>query len=231
MKAIFAAFSVSTLRTAGFLAALGLAAFVLPQAALAQGVTDSAASAPSVREARVAGFRSARFGMSEDEVRAAAALDFGIAPEDMVDGINTVERTRVLTALVPDVLPEGGIAQLSYIFGYRSKALIQVGVLWATTTDPELKPQTIAANGDVLQAHFLGAGYRPDSITADMMLDTGILLFRGADAEGRTVILLLQGRFADNVPGRLPLTATSLTLLYAEDPDRPDIFRLEDGNF
>jgi len=231
MMAILADSFCSCLRTAGRASALCLVVLVLPGTAAAQTATDSVAAAPVARAAHVSGFRSARFGMSEDEVRAAAVADFDIAPEDIVDGINTVERTRVLTALVPDVLPEGGIAQLSYIFGYRSKALIQVGVLWATTTDPELTPQTIAANGDVLQAHFLGAGYVPDSITADMMLDTGILLFRGADAEGRSVILLLQGRFADDVPGRLPLTATSLTLLYAEDPERPDIFRLEDGNF
>jgi len=204
---------------------------VVPASVPAQTAPDAAVATTPTREARVDGFRSARFGMTEDEVRAAAVADFAIDPDALMDGINTVERTRVLTALVPDVLPEGGTAQLSYIFGYRSKTLIQVGLLWNAGTDPDLTPDTIAANGDVLQAHFLNAGHAAETVSVDTILDGGILLYSGADAEGRTVILLLQGRFADDVPGRLPLTATSLTLLYAEDPENPDIFRIGDGEF
>lgn len=231
MKAISAAFPRPGLCRAMVAGVITLAMVCLAFPVTAQTASDSALVTTPTREARVEGFRSARFGMTEDEVRAAAAADFAIAPEDLLDGINTVERTRVLTALVPDVLPEGGSAQLSYIFGYRSKALIQVGLLWSAGTDPDLTPDTIAANGDVLQAHFLNAGHAAATVSVDTILDGGILLYSGADAEGRSVILLLQGRFADDVPGRLPLTATSLTLLYAEDPENPDIFRIGDGEF
>ena len=210
---------------------MALAVSCLPVPAIAQSASEGALATTPARAAQVTGFRSAHFGMTEDAVRAAAAADFAIDPDALMDGINTVERTRVLTALVPGVLPEGGTAQLSYIFGYRSKALIQVGLLWNAGTDPDLTPDTIAANGDVLQAHFLNAGHVAETVSVDTILDGGILLYSGADAEGRSVILLLQGRFADDVPGRLPLTATSLTLLYAEDPENPDIFRIGDGEF
>lgn len=206
----------------------------LAGAAIAQQaapVGTAATPAEASPEVAVRGFRSARFGMSPDEVRAAMIADFGLAEDDILDGINNVERTRVLSAIVPDVLPEGGAAQVSYVFGYRSGTLIQAGVLWSGATDPDITPEMLAANGEVLRAFFGGAGYPEDRISADVVLETGLLLFRGADREGRTVILLQQGTFADGVAGQLPLTPSSLTLLYALDPENPDILTLNEGDF
>lgn len=177
------------------------------------------------------GFRSSRFGMTPDEVRAAMIDDFDLTGDDIIDGMNRAERTRVLSAIVPDILPEGGAAQVSYVFGYRSETLIQAGILWSSATDPAITPDLLAANGDVLRAHFSGAGYPADRVATDVVLETGLLLFRGADAQGRTVILLQQGEFTDGVAGQLPLTPTSLTLLYALDPENPDILTLNEGDF
>jgi len=186
---------------------------------------------PGATEAAVRGFRSARFGMTPDEVRAAIVADFGLAQSDILDGMNNVERTRVLSALVPDVLPDGGAAQVSYVFGYRSGTLIQAGVLWSAATDPAITPALMNANGEVLRAFFSAAGYAADRVVTDAVLDSGLLLFRGADTDGRTVILLQQGTFTDGVVGQLPLTPSSLTLLYALDPDNPDILTLNEGDF
>lgn len=169
--------------------------------------------------------------MTPDEVRAVMANDFGLTGDDIIDGVNRVERTRVLSAIIPDVLPEGGAAQVSYVFGYRSETLIQAGILWSAATDPAVTPDLLAANGDVLRAHFGRVGYPADSVATDVVLETGLLLFRGADAQGRTVILLKQGTFTDGVAGQLPLTPTSLSLLYALDPVNPDVLTLNEGDF
>lgn len=180
--------------------------------------------------ASVTGFRSAKFGMSEDEVREAIETDFGLEGDEISVGTNSVERTRVMTIKAPEVLPEGGVAQISYIFGYQSKALIQVGVLWSPATDPATTDATLFANGDVLRAFFDGAGYQPDTISRDVVLDNGVLLFRGSDASGHTTILILQGRFEETDTQRR-LFPDSLTLLYAVDPDEPDIFQVNSGDF
>src|SRR5689334_12010802 len=80
--------------------------------------------APTVE---VSGFRSAKFGMSETEVRAAIIRDLGVKPEAIRAETNASEQTRVLLVKAHDVLPGGGIAEVSYVLGFKSKTLIQVG--------------------------------------------------------------------------------------------------------
>ena len=60
---------------------------------------------------------------------------------------------------VPDLLDGAGLAQVSYIFGYSSKKLIQVNVLWGTAADPQATPDKIAAAADQLRLLFLDSGY------------------------------------------------------------------------
>jgi len=203
--------------------------------ALASGTAVMAQASATVEtteaaEAELKGFRSARFGMDEDAVLEAIKADFGIEGEAVNIGVNTVERTRVITISAPGILPDGGTAQVSYIFGYKSKALIQVGILWAPSTDETITDETLYANGDLLRSYFASAGYQPETITRDVVLENGILLFRGSDASGHTAILLLQGRF-EGEEGDLTLLPEALTLLYAVNPDSPDILTLNPGDF
>ena len=203
------------------------------QATWAATETDAVAAA-DVQEtspASVTGFRTATFGMDEAAVFTAISNDFGIAKEGVKETENTVERTRLLTVSVPDLLEGGGVAQVSYIFGYKSKTLIQVGASWNMTTDPEMTDKLLVANGDVLTSHFLADGFDPASVTAGTAVGNGILLFRGGDADGHTAILLLQGSFEQDTNGQNALKPTGLALLYSVNPDAPDIFRIKDGNF
>jgi hypothetical protein len=215
---------------ATFLAAITMMApYGSVSAQTAEAPAASTDVAPST-EAALKGFRSAAFGSDEDAVRAAIKTDFGLEGDAVNVGLNTVERTRVMTILAPGVLADGGTAQVSYIFGYQSKTLIQVGLLWSAVTDPEMTDEMIYANGDVLRAHLAGAGYVPTTISRDVVLENGILLFRGSDASGHTAILLLQGRFEEK-DGTRTLFPENLTLLYAVSPDKPDILTLEKGDF
>lgn len=204
-------------------------------AQVAQAATDTdvvvAADAQETPAASISGFRTATFGMDEAAVYTAISNDFGIAKEDVKESENTVERTRLLTISVPDLLDGGGVAQVSYIFGYKSKTLIQVGASWNTSTDPDMTDKLLVANGDVLTSHFLADGFDSASVTSGTAVANGILLFRGGDADGHTAILLLQGNFEVSANGQNALKPTGLALLYSVNPDAPDIFRIKDGNF
>src|SRR5690606_22712342 len=124
---------------------LAAAAPVLLTPAYAQDPASSTLPAENAAsQAAVEGFRSARFGMTVDEVRAAIEQDFGLKGEDVVEGENVAERTGLLTIQSDDVLADGGPAQVSYVFGYESKTLIQVGILWDGQVNDQAK---LLANG------------------------------------------------------------------------------------
>jgi hypothetical protein len=221
-----------TIWGAGLLGALFMAlALVAGGPSVAQTSTDIGGAARMPPEARVEGFRSAKFGMDMDAVRAAIEKDFAITGEAIILGENPIERTQVLSITSPDVLDEGGLARVSYVFGYTSGELIQVGVSWNAEADSSLTEAMVVTNGDILRNHFLNAGYQADTIETGTVLDNGILLFRGADADGRTTVLLLQGQFTNGEAGARVLSPTALALIYTVDPDDPDIFKIKEGDF
>jgi hypothetical protein len=193
-----------------------------PATSAAPGATSAAA------QVTVDGFRSANFGMSMDMVRKAIEDDFKLSGDKVTEGENVAERTALLTIRVDDVLRDGGPAQVSYVFGYESKTLIQVGVLWDIQSSSEAK---LLANAEVLSSYFRSAGYDPATIRSSLALDNGLLIFRGEDAEGRATVLLLQGTFTDAGDQRRSLAPTALALLYAVDADNPDVFRIQSGQF
>lgn len=199
--------------------------------AIAQDAAPAAEAPAADSNVLADGFRSAKYGMSEDEVRAAIKADFGIEGDAVVPGTNAAERTQLLTVLVPELLPEGGAAQVSYVFGYTSKKLIQVGISWSAAIDPAVDAAKLYANSDVLVAYFTSAGYEPASIRTGLVLDNGILLFRGEDKEGRATILLLQGTYEGGTDNQRVLKPESLALLYAANSETPDIFKIEPGKF
>src|SRR4051812_33988027 len=63
----------------------------------------------------VEGFRSAKFGMNETEIRAAITKDFAIKPDAIRSQENQAELTRSLVVTVPDLLASGGTAEVSYV--------------------------------------------------------------------------------------------------------------------
>ena len=184
---------------------------------------------PAVAE--VTGFRSARFGMTEMQVRSAIEKDFRIRPDDIRSEENKAEQTQLLEARAPDVLPGGGTASVSYVFGFKSKALIQVGLSWSKATDDKMTPEQLFSNANVLRSHFLEAGYKPDTISTNMPINSGLLLFRGSDARGHSTVLVLQGTFREGENKQRILTPSALVLFYIEDAKSPDVYRLPEGSF
>jgi hypothetical protein len=188
-----------------------------------------APAAPVIAE--VTGFRSARFGMTETQVRATIEKDLRVRSDDIRSEENKAEQTQVLEVRAPDVLPGGGTASVSYVFGFRSKTLIQVGLSWSKATDDKMTPEQLFSNANILRAHFVETGYKPDTISTNMPINSGLLLFRGSDAHEHTTVPVLQGTFSQGENKQRILTPTALLLFYIADAKSPDVYKLPPGAF
>jgi hypothetical protein len=220
-------------------AALFAVLLLMPPAALAAGQEPPASAAPApqadqVPSVRVDGFRSAQWGMTEPQLRAAMAKDFNLAADKIKAEDNLAERTHVLTAIVPDLLEGAGTGKISYILGYATKKLIQVNLLWGTAIDPQIAPEKIVAAADQLRQLLLDSGYDPQSIVTNLKMSDGeVLVFKGEDPDKHTTILRLAAAAQPVRQGRTekPITVTALSLSYILDSRNPDIYRLKKGQF
>ncbi len=178
------------------------------------------------------GFRSAKFGMSESQVRSAITSDFNIPASAITEAENALQRTMVLNLMVPNLVPDGGAAAVSYVLGFTSHKLIEVNILWSPEIDPKTTPQMLYQNGQSLQQYFAAEGFPASRSTGNIATPNGVLLFRGTDTSGNAVLLILSGTLkADQKSGKSLLTPNALTLAYAADPMHPDVFQLSKGSF
>jgi hypothetical protein len=260
-------------RISAFLAALtGLAAMLVfgPAAAAQQPVpappspSGSAVSpppSPPAVTADVSGFRSARFGMTQEQVHDAIKTDFNIDERDIKHGANDQEKTNYLAVQVPNLVPDSGISIVTYIFGYSTKKLIQVNVVWGKPTGQSSQPGELVTTGKLLQKYFLEQGFAHDTLIVNRTTNTGsVVLFNGYDDRKRSVLLMLDTmavpvagstppspapppakgkpdakappKPADTKkPAEMQLVASALRLSYIEDAVNPDVFRIQRGKF
>ena len=210
---------------------------LLPPGAVAADPEPAAsAAAPSPQAPaepfHVEGFRSAQWGMTEPQVKAAIAKDFKVGPDKIKSEENPAERTHVLTVILPDLLEGAGSARVSYIFGYATKKLIQVNVLWGTAVDPQIASEKIVAAADQLRLLLVGSGYEPQTVVTNARMNDGeILVFKGEDADKHMTVLRLAAAAHAARRGEKPSTVTALSLSYILDPQSPDIYRLKKGQF
>jgi hypothetical protein len=202
-----------------------------PPSEIRQGATGDQPSEPP---ALIEGFRNARFGMSDEQVRQAIRKDFPAAATKLTSAVHPSEKTTVLSIGAADLLPNIGAARISYIFGYRSKRLIQINVVW-TSDASAASDEAIVAAANSLRDYFAAQHYKPDSVVANRQLaENTIVVFRADDLQGRTVLLVLSGAAAaarseeKKAPQPQPLT---LELSYILDAAHPDIFRIAKGQF
>lgn len=199
--------------------AVGTAAAV-PQAAVAQEVT---------------GWRSARFGMSEAQVRQAILREFQVPPSAIVTLDNPAERTRVLSAVLPALEPGPGPATVSFILGASSRRLVHVNIAWQAGASAAERDRLSAA-GILLARNFRERPWQPQAAVAGVREAPGVLvLFAGVDAKGSGVELRLSGVPIVGTDGTADLAAppstAELRISYAANVARPDIVRLPPGAF
>lgn len=195
---------------------------------------STAASAPATADAgpAVDGFRTAKFGMTESALRSAITKDFNLPASAITTAENSLQRTTVLSVTVPDLVPGGGAAEVSYVLGYQSHKLIEVNILWSAEIDPKITPTMLYQDGQSLQQYFAGEGFPPERTSGNIATPNGVLLFRATDTSGNAVLLILSGNITkDQKSDKTVLSPNTLTLAYAADPLHPDVFQLTKGSF
>jgi hypothetical protein len=191
-------------------------------------------SLPLGPPATIEGFRQARFGMSEEQVRQALRNDFPALAAKLTSMVHPSEKTTVLSLTVVDLLPHTGSAHISYIFGYHSKRLIQVNIVWSSDGTAS-GDETVVGTANSLRDYFTSENFQSGSVVVNRQLaENTIVVFRASDDRKRTILLILNGAAAsarsEDKKGPRPPPLT-LQLSYIEDPAHPDVFRIGQGQF
>ncbi len=186
--------------------------------------------------ASVDGFRSAHFGMNEDQVRQAIAADFKVQAQNILKQVNKVDRTTILSVKVPDLLPESGVAQVNYKLGFKSKKLIQIDVIWGAAVDAKVAPAALTAILINMRQYLQERGFAKEKTVVNATTPQAniLLMFRGEDDQGRVIALLGQFKLDANAEKDKQLKTDepqAVILSYVLSPKAPDIFRIEKGKF
>jgi hypothetical protein len=189
---------------------------------------------PTKKQAKIEGFRSAKFEMKERDVYRAIVKDFKVSKKNVKRVVSGREKTMSLEIDVPKLFEVGGGAKVGYVFGYKSKRLVQVNVVWGTQIEgsgKKAKPQDIVDAANFLREHFLKKEYQKEGFLANSrMNDATTIVFRGKDKKGRMVVLVLSAAKGEPVKkGQEPVENATLKLSYLLDFESPDIFKLTIG--
>jgi len=175
------------------------------------------------------GFRSAKFGMGRAEVTKAIFKDFGIASGKITIIKHPTEQTESLGIMIDNLLPNSGKSQVVYVFGYKSKRLMQVNIVTGHPFDTDVTPQQVVNAGNLLGNYFFKKRYQEDGLVAHARLSDGsVMIFRGQDQKGRMALLRLVNTQQNNKNNEVKL---SLNLSYIEKPGQPDIYQLKEEDF
>ena len=179
--------------------------------------------------AAIDGFRSARFGYKESDVLRAIKKDFRINKNGVSRVVNQQEKTVTLGIDVKDLLAESGPSKVFYIFGYKSKRLIHVSVIWGRPIQKKPNAEAVVSTANQLRNYFAQKKYQKNGFALNAQLGEGVILvFQGKDKKGRAARLLLSN--PKNKDGETGENIT-LTLSYIEKPEDPDVFKIKDGDF
>jgi len=181
--------------------------------------------------AKIDGFRTAKFGMSEDEVRDAIMQDFGVGASDVKHDTNPVQMTTALTVEVKDLLPGTGLARVTYLIGYKSSKLFSVVIVWARALNAVDTQEVLVEAAAVLRAHFETESFAKGAVVDAGLPDGSVLVFRGVDGQGRMVAMTATGIYTPTGQKEGAQPDPVLRLTYIEDPQHPDVYTIKPGEF
>jgi hypothetical protein len=192
-------------------------------------------AAQKKKPAKNEGFRSAKFGMKEKDVLRAIKKDFKISKDKVKQVSSSSEKTKSLFLDVPDLLEVGGNARIGYIFGYKSKKLMQINIIWGRGISKEVDGPGIVRVANLLRTHLMKKEYKKEGFVANQPLnDATTIVFRGKDQKNRMALLVLsapktgKGKEAKASPENI-----SLKLSYMLNPEKPDVrtITIKDDDF
>ena len=179
--------------------------------------------------AKVEGFRSANFGMTEQQVRNAIRKDFALSGEK-VTAEEQADKTTVLSITVPekDLLPDIGPGRVAYVFGFKSKKLMQVSLSWGAPTH-EVSGEKLGAAAAALRDFFLSQNFPAENrVVNGQASDGSVVFFRGVDSQKRTVLLRVIGGKPE---GENVKPQFAMRLDYVLDVQNMDVFKISKGQF
>lgn len=175
---------------------------------------DAGAAKPALFQ--INGFRSAQFGMTAEQVRAAIQRDFKPAASEVQEFDNEVEKTRVVVVALPALEPGPGPASVSYILGASSRKLMHINVLWSSPEQPSNEDRAkISAAGLQLSNYFRRQAWKPEGTTTAVPSGpNALVLFAGIDPKNAIVEVRLSG-IAVAGTASVPSGPARLRLAYA----------------
>ena len=125
-------------------------------------------------------------------MKKAIQQDFFILDEKIDTITHPTEQTQSLGITIKKLLPISGKSRVVYVFGFRSKRLIQVNILVGHPADADITPQQVVDSGNLLGSHFIKNKVPRRWLDGAARLNDGsVLIFRGKDQNGRMVLLRL----------------------------------------
>ena len=190
--------------------------------------------------AHVEGYRSARFGMTEEEVRGAIANDFRLTGTEVKETTNPLQATRALFFTLSKLEPGPGPAIVSYIFGATSHRLVHVNVSWTLDNPNPAGRERVAIAGAALTEYFTHtpAPFKTET-TGATFASNGLIMFSGLDDQGAAVEVAAAGisftrtdpKTGVKTPSPPPLGPARLRVSYIANVLQPDIHQIKHGLF
>lgn len=204
----------------------------------APAATPAPGTPASLRAYHVEGFRSAKFGESEDQVTAAIEKDLGAKPADIRHMSVPADGTNVLVVTTPQMIPAPGPATVTYIFG-KNGQLIHVNVVWliANAVTAEQRQEMLNA-GLKLSGYFRAFSW--DAKRSALNIPTGpnsVTMFLGRDQKGGAVEVSAAGIAFErtvngkSVPSPAPTGPVRLKIGYGSASEGQDITTIKQGQF
>jgi hypothetical protein len=220
-------------------AALLLASPPMQSPLAAAQPTPSKPSAKTAADGRIEGYRSARWGMTEAEVRAVIRKDFGLAESAIQIAENPAERTKALVIQIPELAPAPTPAMVSYIFGATSRRLMHVNVVWADAAPTAERRREFAAAGLQLSEYFRTLPVQPRLAgPGGALSDRAVLMFVATDAQGAALEVAAEGiefqvlaRDGKSTNSSAPSGPVALRVSYIANALTPDVSVLKPGSF
>lgn len=189
------------------------------------------ASAPvQTSSFQVQGYGRLRFGMNAEQIKSLLKLDFPQANPVLIDRIDAVSRSRVLTIELPALDPGPGAATISCVLGATSQRLIAVNVIWLVAGKASQAQETLLINAAAKLAKTYAAQPWPlFNTTYGTVVAPGVsVVFTGHDESGGAAEIKLQGV---TTPFGSSSGPSSLRLTLVANSTRPDIYRLAADSF
>jgi hypothetical protein len=167
--------------------------------------------------ADISGFRSAKFGMTEKEVLRAIAKDFKISKRKVEKKVLSAEKVTALVVHIPKLIQVGGPSDIVYLLENKSNKLIRINIDWGKSVTDNFIGKDILATANLLRNNFIKKKYRKKLYAVNTKVDeTTMIVFRGLDFKGRSIVLRLISPMAKIADQELAGKHVSLVLTYSD---------------